>query len=128
MSCVLLAAIGSQDKKLTFKTNEMAMRDSNSDLKSLESYLEEVVGTNVEAFQIDTRRLDGGTAHLITLDYFVDYRRPAYSHRHNRSLQRTDSELRTHTAVVLEDESIDLPEFTLHSRAGISTRVKWNPY
>jgi len=104
------------------------MQDSHSDLKSLESYLGEVVGTKVEALQIDTRRQDGCTAHLITLDYFVDYRSPTYSHRHNRTFQRTDSELRTHTAVVLEDESIDLPEFTLHSRAGISTKVKWNPY
>ncbi len=104
------------------------MQNSHSDLKSLESYLGEIVGTKVEAFEIDTRRQDGATAHLITLDYFEDYRRPTYSHRHTRSFQRTDSELRTHTAVVLEDESIDLPEVTLHSRAGISTKVKWNPY
>jgi len=90
--------------------------------------LAEVLGTKVEAFQIDTRRQDGGTAHLITLDYFVDYRRPTYSHRHNRFLQRTDSDLRTHTAVVLDYKSMDVPESTLHSRAGISTKVKWNPY
>jgi len=82
MSCVLLAAIGSQDKNLTLKTNEMAMQDSHSDIESLESYLGEVVGTKVEAFQIDTRRQDGCTAHLITLDYFVDIRRPPIKSAH----------------------------------------------
>ncbi len=51
MSCVLLAAIGSQDKNLTLKTNEMAMQDSHSDIKSLESYLG-------EDYKVDARSTD----------------------------------------------------------------------
>jgi hypothetical protein len=104
------------------------MSELKANVKMLEKHFTETIGREVWVSIIQSYPFDNADIHVITVLYDIDREGPGQIRSAGRvgyeTSRNSHAQERTHTVAVLIDESMELPDFSLRSIAGITVPVR----